>query len=89
MSLLERTRQEKGSLKIGFDWVIYNLAIARDWTPIRLPFIRQFDGESPKTKVGIDMSFVLPSKDTLVILVLKDEALTYSNWVTHKFDSDL
>jgi hypothetical protein len=93
MSLLERTRQEKGSLKIGFDWVIYNLAIARDWTPVRLPFIRQFDGESPKTKVepeyGIDMSFVLPSKDTLVILVLKDEALTYSTWVTHKFDSDL
>lgn len=93
MSLLERTRQEKGTLKIGFDWVMYNLAIARDWTPVRLPFIRQFDGESPKTKVepeyGIDMSFVLPNKDTLVILVLKDETLTYSNWTTHKFDSDL
>jgi hypothetical protein len=93
MSLLERTRQEKGSLKIGFDWVMYNLAIARDWTPVRLPFFRQFDGAAPKTKVepeyGIDMSFVLPSRDTLVILVLKDEPLTYSNWVPHKFDSDL
>lgn len=93
MSLLERTRQEKGSLKIGFDWVMFNLAIARDWTPVRLPFIRQSEGKAPKTKpeaeFGIDMSFLLPSKDTLVILVLKDEALTYSNWTGHNFDSDI
>lgn len=93
MSLLERTRQEKGSLKIGFDWVMFNLAIARDWTPVRLPFIRQSEGGAPKTKpeaeYGIDMSFLLPSKDTLVILVLKDEALTYSNWTKHNFDSDI
>jgi hypothetical protein len=93
MSLLERTRQEKGSLKIGFDWVMFNLAIARDWTPVRLPFIRQSEGGAPRTKpeaeYGIDMSFLLPSKDTLVILVLKDEALTYSNWTGHNFDSDI
>ncbi|ULA70126.1 MAG: hypothetical protein LZF62_480327 [Nitrospira sp.] len=93
MSLLERTRQEKGSLKIGFDWVMFNLAIARDWTPVRLPFIRQSEGGAPKTKpeaeYGIDMSFLLPNKDTLVILVLKDEALTYSNWTGHNFDSDI
>jgi hypothetical protein len=93
MSLLERTRQEKGSLKIGFDWVMFNLAIVRDWTPVRLPFIRQSEGKGPKTKpeaeYGIDMSFLLPDKDTLVILVLKDEALTYSNWTKHNFDSDI
>jgi hypothetical protein len=93
MSLLERTRQEKGSLKIGFDWVMFNLAIARDWTPVRLPFIRQSEGRTPTTKpeaeFGIDMSFLLPSKETLVILVLKDEALTYANWTAHNFDSDI
>ncbi len=93
MSLLERTRQEKGSLKIGFDWVMYNLAVAKDWTPIRLPFIRQSSGESPKAKVepehGIDMSFLLPDRQSLAILVLKDEPLTYSSWTTHKFDSDI
>lgn len=84
---------EKGSLKIGFDWVMYNLAIARDWIPMRLPFIRQSEGGVAKTKpeaeYGIDMSFLLPGKDTLVILVLKDETLTYSNWTGHNFDSDI
>ena len=29
-SLLERTRKEKKGIKIGFDWVIYNLAIAKN-----------------------------------------------------------
>ncbi len=93
MSLLERTRQEKGLLKIGFDWVMFNLAIVRDWTPVRLPFIRHPGEKHPKTKpeaeYGIDMSFLLPGKDTLVILVLKDEPLTYSNWTKHNFDSDI
>lgn len=93
MSLLERTRQEKESLKIGIDWVMFNLAIARGWSPVRLPFIRQVEGGAPKTKpeaeFGIDMSFLLPDKETLAILVIKDEALTYSNWTKHNFDSDI
>ena len=39
-SLGERTRDEKRGTKLGFDWIIYNLALAEDWSPHRLPFLR-------------------------------------------------
>jgi len=92
-SLYERTRQEKKGLNIGFDWVVYQLGLARDWIPLRLPFYRQMhEGVSkPKSEpeFGIDLSFLLPSKKDLYIFVLKDEQLTYGNWTNHNFDKDL
>ena len=92
-SLLERTRKEKNGLKIGFDWVIYNLAITKNWTPVRLPFFRSPPSEMPKTKseaeFGIDFAFLHENGEELVIFVLKDEALTNRNWNQHSFDTDL
>ncbi len=92
-SLLERTRKEKDGLKIGFDWVIYNLAVAKNWTPVRLPFFRSPPPKIPKTKseaeFGIDFAFLREKSEELVIFVLKDEALTNRNWSQHNFDSDL
>ena len=93
MSLLERTRDEQTGIKIGFDWVIYNLAIAKNWTPVRLPFFRAPSPETPKTKseaeLGIDLAFLSESGQELIIFVLKDEALTNRNWTNHNFDADL
>ena len=92
-SLLERTRDEKKGIKIGFDWVIYNLAIAKNWTPVRLPFFRAPNPETPKTKseaeFGIDLAFLGKRGQELIIFVLKDEALTNRNWTNHNFDADL
>ena len=93
MSLLERTRDEQTGIKIGFDWVVYNLAIAKNWTPIRLPFFRAPSPETPKTKseaeFGIDLAFLSEKDQELIIFVLKDEALTNRNWTNHNFDPDL
>ena len=92
-SLLERSRAEKNTTKIGFDWLIYQLALAHKWTPIRLPFFRQAGDTALKTKTeaefGVDLSFLLPSQKELYIFVLKDETLTYKNWIKHNFDSDI
>ena len=61
-SLAERTRVEKGGTKYGFDWIIYNLALAKDLIPYRLPFFRSGPTEVSKSKTeaefGIDSSFV-------------------------------
>lgn len=93
LSLFERTRVEKRNEKFGFDAIIYNLSISKDWIPIRLPFFRQIDSIGGKIKTeaefGIDMAFLTPMKDALIIFVLKDEALNNKNWTTHNFDSDL
>lgn len=93
MSLAERTRIEKNNIKIGFDWIIYNLALVSNWTPVRLPFFRQPEASAAKTKTeaefGIDFSFLLPDRDALLIFVLKDEELNNQNWTKHNFDSDL
>lgn len=92
LSLAERTRVEKNTIKYGFDWVIYNIAIAKNWIPVRLPFFRSSHASTAKTKTeaefGIDMSF-FSNKKELIIFVLKDEALNRKNWVSHNFDSDL
>jgi len=92
-SLSERTRAERGSLKIGFDWLIYQLAFAKGWTPVRLPFFRQPGKKAAKAKTeaefGIDVSFLLPSKTELCVFVLKDEVLNNKNWTRHSFDTDL
>ncbi|HEY8904003.1 MAG TPA: hypothetical protein VIM48_09850, partial [Chthoniobacterales bacterium] len=92
-SLLERTRVEKASTKYGFDWVIYNLGLAEDLVPCRLPFLRGSGSEISKTKTeyefGIDCAFLSADRHTLTIFVLKDEALTNANWKAHDFDADI
>ena len=92
-SLAERTRLEKKNIKFGFDWVIYNLAIAQDLIPHRLPFFRTGATElsKPKTEAefGIDASFLSRDRKTLTIFVLKDEVLTNATWTANDFDGDL
>ncbi len=92
-SLLERTRAEKKSIKTGFDWVIYSLAIAKDWIPVRLPFFRSKTPSVPKakseTEFGIDLAFLLKAEKEIVVFVLKDEALNNRNWNRFSFDEDL
>jgi len=94
-ALYERTRVDKGGLKIGFDWIIYQLGLAKDWIPVRLPFLREPTRKAAKTKTeaefGVDLAFLLPSKQDLSIFVLKDEHLTYQNWKKkkHSFETDL
>jgi hypothetical protein len=92
-SLAEQTREGESSTKFGFDWIIYNLALADGLTPYRLSFFRSGPNEISKTKTetefGIDLSFLSPDRQTLTIFVLKDENLTNSNWVRNNFDIDL
>jgi hypothetical protein len=92
-SLGERTREEKRGTKFGFDWIIYNLALAEDWTPHRLPFLRAGANETSTTKTepefGVDLAFLSPDQQTLRIFVLKDEVLNNANWGAENFDIDL
>lgn len=59
-SLKERTRREKDHLVFGFDWVAYNLALAKGLQPIRLPFFRDAEADAAMTKseaeFGVDES---------------------------------
>lgn len=93
VSLSERTRVEKDGIKLGFDQLIYNLALAYNWQPIRMPFFRQDAQGTTTTKTeaefGVDFAFLNSSKTELFIFVLKDEALTNNNWTTHDFDRDI
>jgi hypothetical protein len=92
-SLGKRTREEKRGTKFGFDWIIYNLALAEDWTPHRLPFLRSGDSEISTAKTepefGVDLAFLSPDQQTLRIFVLKDEVLNNANWTRENFDIDL
>lgn len=91
LNLKERTRNEKGGTVFGFDWVMYNLFLVQGWTAIELPFLLSGDQKGFKTKThpqfGVDMAF-LKNRD-LIVLVLKDESLTYKNWTKHNFIDDL
>jgi hypothetical protein len=92
-SLAERTRAEKKGTKFGFDWIIYNLALAEDLIPHRLPFFRGGADGISKTKTeaefGIDAAFVSRDGKLLTIFVLKDEPLNNSTWTQNDFDADL
>lgn len=92
-SLAERTRVEKAETKYGFDWIIYNLALAEDLVPVRLPFLRAGGAEISKTKteaeLGVDFAFLSKDGQALAIFALKDEPLTNSTWKAENFDSDL
>ena len=89
----ERSRFEKESYKAGFDWVIYQLALAKQWKPVRLPFTRDFSDKritfKTETEFGIDLSFFDVKTKTLIIFVLKDEKLTNKTWTRHDFDTDI
>lgn len=93
-ALPERTRIEKNTIKTGFDWIIYQLGIAKSWSPFQLPFFRRSDKPTGKSKdgkpqFGEDISFLSHSKREYYVFVLKDEELTYKNWTRHNFESDL
>jgi hypothetical protein len=92
-SLRERTRDEAKGAQYGLDWVVYNLGLALTWKPVRLPWLRGGANELSKTKTesefGIDLSFLRDDDETLVIFVLKDEVLSYKNWIAESFESDL
>lgn len=92
-SLAERSRLEKTANKLGFDWVIYNLALANNLTPYRLPFVRGGPNETSKTKtepeLGVDSSFLSADRKTLYIFVLKDEVLCNATWIANGFENDL
>ncbi len=92
-SLGERTRDEDKGTKFGFDWVVYNIGLAEDWSPVRLPFLRAGTGETStaktETEFGVDLSFLTKDKRTLFVFVLKDEVLNNKNWGKHSFDVDL
>jgi len=93
ISLSERTRFETGGAKIGFDQVIYSLALAKNWQLIRIPFLRQdaYGVTTTKTEAefGVDLAFLDPSKTVLYIFTLKDEALTNNNWTKNNIDQDI
>jgi hypothetical protein len=92
-SLGERSRVEKTGTKYGVDWIIYNLALAEDLTPLRLPFLRAGGDAMSKTKTegefGVDLAFLSPDRSELRVFVLKDEALTTATWRSENFDPDL
>jgi hypothetical protein len=92
-SLGERSRAEKARTQYGFDWIMYNLGLALEWKAIRLPWLRGTAGEMAKTKTepefGVDLSFLDQNGEVLVIFVLKDEVLSYKNWIAEGFESDL
>ncbi len=92
-SLAERTRAEKKGTKYGFDWIIYNLALAADLSPYRLPFFRAGADQISKTKTeaefGVDLSFISRDGKALTIFVLKDEPLTNATWTEKGFDGDI
>ena len=91
-SLGERTRDERGGTNYGFDTIIYNLALAKGWKPMRLPFMRRGANRTAKTKpereFGVDASF-LNKQSELIVFVLKDEPLVYKEYIKANFDSDL
>lgn len=93
ISLRERTREEVSGIKWGIDWVIYNLGLAMFGKPFRLPFLRQGEAATVKSKseaeFGIDVAFLSADGKRLAIFVLKDEQLTNKTWVGKGFHEDL
>lgn len=92
-SLKEETRKVKAGPRYGLDRLIHQLSLAEYFTPIRLPFFRQPGDHFPKPKKeaehGVDMSFISKDRKELRVFVLKDEPLTYKNFIAQSFDKDL
>ena len=92
-SLLEESRQVIAGPRFGLDRIIHQLALADECLSIRLPFFRLPGDSLPKPKKeaehGVDMSFLTKDRKTLLIFVLKDEALTYRSFISNDFDKDI
>jgi hypothetical protein len=92
-SLSEETRSEIKGPRHGFDHIIYEIAQAENLIPIRLPFLRQGEGELAKPKKepehGVDAAFISRDGKVFTVFVLKDEVLSYRNWTEERFDYDL
>lgn len=94
LNLSERSqRLNNGDFKIGFDWIIYQYGFAKQWLPIKLPFSRETSSEIVAHKTehefGIDLSFYDTVNEEILVFILKAEKLTYSNWISKGFSSDL
>ena len=89
--LKERTMMRKHVMTYGLDWVIYQLALAKGWTPQRLPFVRSTEAANHKTEAeyGIDLSFLRDEGRELVIFALKDEPLKNRTWSSERTKDDL
>lgn len=94
LSLSERSQPMKnGDYKIGFDWIIYQYGLSKDWQPLRLPFIREVSEgvivHKTEAEFGIDLSFWDRKNNTVIVFVLKAEKLNYNNWISKKFQDDI
>ena len=92
-SLLEESRNVQAGPRFGLDRIIHQLALADGLVAVRLPFFREGGDKLPKPKKeaehGVDMSFLSRDRKTLLVFVIKDETLTYRNFISHGFDKDL
>lgn len=93
-SLVEESRQTKDGRRFGFDYLIEQLGAAESWSPYRAPsHVPEATDELPKPKKeaehGVDYAFVSGDRATLIVFVLKDEALTYKNFEDHRFGTDI
>lgn len=92
-SLFEESRHVEAGPRFGLDRIIHQLAVADGHSSIRLPFFREGGDKLPKPKKeaehGVDMSFVSRDGMTLLVFVIKDETLTYKNFISHGFDKDI
>lgn len=92
-SLFEETRQVAKGPRWGLDRVVHELALADDLIPVRLSFYRQGDDELARPKKepehGVDLSFISADGKRFFVFVLKDEVLSYRNWIAERFEDDL
>lgn len=92
-SLTEETRDDRRGPRYGFEQIILQLAQEADWIPLRLSFHRGGPDASSKPKkeheYGVDQKFITRDGKLMIVFVLKDEPLTYRNWESHKFNSDM
>jgi hypothetical protein len=92
-SLLEESRNVQAGPRFGLDRIIHQLALADGHVSVRLPFFREGGDKLPKPKKeaehGVDMSFLSRDRKTFLVFVIKDETLTYRNFISHGFDKDL
>lgn len=94
LSLCERSRRlSKGSYQTGFDWVIYQYGLSKNWLPVRYPFNIELSGKiithKAEAEFGIDLCFYDNENKSIIVFLLKASRLTYKNWIDKEFDKDL
>lgn len=93
-SLSEETQRTTAGDRFGFDYLIEQLGLAERWILHRAPShvpVSSEDLPVPKKEEehGIDYAFLTGDRRTVIIFVLKDEKLTYRNFISERFDVDL